>query len=324
MNQPLISVIIPVYKVEEYLDRCVQSVCKQTYTNLEIILVDDGSPDNCGAMCDVLAQTDRRIRVIHKENGGLSSARNAGLDIMQGECVGFVDSDDWIDQDMIKFLYDRMCKEDAQISCCGIALCDDEKVLSYLNPNLHDEQTMTAKEALRDLTYNSRITNSVNDKLYRSMVFDTLRFREGILYEDAQIQPFCIDRATRVTYCAKPMYRYYQAGTSILRSQFSPRRLDMIRWSEERIALYREKYPDLVEYALAAHCVLCTHIVYQARHCEQCRGEVDQLRGTLQGVLNKRIFSLLGMRDKVRCGALYLNKQLFYFVLNIFYWIKSK
>lgn len=324
MDQPLISVIIPVYKVEEYLDRCVQSVRKQTYTNLEIILVDDGSPDNCGAMCDALAQTDGRIRVVHKENGGLSSARNAGLDIMQGEYVGFVDSDDWIEQDMIEFLYDRMCRENAQISCCGIALCDDDKVLSYMNPNLLDEETLLTKDALRELTYNQRITNSVNDKLYQRTVFDKLRFREGILYEDAQIQPFCIDGVTKVTYAARPMYCYYQAGTSILRSKFSPRRLDMIRWSEERIEFFREKYPDLVEYAMAAHCVLCTHIVYQARNCEQCHREVNQLRDVLRSNLNKRIFSLLGKRDKVRCGLLYLNKPLFYFVLNIFYSIKSK
>lgn len=105
MNQPeLISIIVPVYKVEKYLDKCVESIVEQTYKNLEIILVDDGSPDNCSAMCDEWAQKDSRIKVIHKENGGLSSARNAGLDACTGDYIGFVDSDDWIEPDMYEYL----------------------------------------------------------------------------------------------------------------------------------------------------------------------------------------------------------------------------
>ena len=100
MNEPLVSVIVPVYKVEKYLDKCIESIVGQTYENLEIILVDDGSPDNCPTMCDEWAQKDSRIKVIHKENGGLSSARNAGLDACTGDYIGFVDSDDWIEPDM--------------------------------------------------------------------------------------------------------------------------------------------------------------------------------------------------------------------------------
>ena len=324
MDRPLISVIIPVYKVEKYFERCVRSVQAQLYKNLEIILVNDGSPDNCGAMCDHFACTDSRIHVIHKKNGGLSSARNAGLDIIRGEYVAFVDSDDWIEPEMIGYLYSRMLTEAAQISCCGIALCTDDGILSYLNSDLTDEETLNTKDALKELTYNKRITNSVNDKLYHRSVFESLRFREGILYEDAQIQPFCIDQVTKVTYCAKPLYNYYQAGTSILRSNFTLRRLDMIRWSEERIALYREKYPDLVDFALAAHTVLCTHLVYRGRHCVEFRNKADELCSSLRKILNKRIFSLLGKRDKIRCGLLYLSRPLFYIVLNIFYSTKKR
>lgn len=114
-SQPKISVIVPVYKVENFLDRCVESIVGQTYENLEIILVDDGSPDNCPSMCDKWAEKDRRIKVIHKENGGVSSARNAALDIVSGDYIGFVDSDDWIDPGMYEFLYENSQKYDADL-----------------------------------------------------------------------------------------------------------------------------------------------------------------------------------------------------------------
>ena len=122
MKQPLISIIVPVYKVENYLDRCVQSLVDQTWSNLEIILVDDGSPDNCGAMCDAWAARDNRIKVIHKENGGLSDARNAGMAIASGTYMGFVDSDDYISSDMYQLLYDRMAADGSDIAACGVEL----------------------------------------------------------------------------------------------------------------------------------------------------------------------------------------------------------
>ena len=115
-NNPKISVIVPVYKVEKYLDKCVESIVNQTYKNLEIILVDDGSPDNCPAMCDEWAEKDERIRVIHKENGGLADARNAGMDIATGDYIGFVDSDDWIEPNMYEVLLKNALKYDADIS----------------------------------------------------------------------------------------------------------------------------------------------------------------------------------------------------------------
>ena len=119
MEEGKISVIVPIYKVENYLNRCVESIRKQTYRNLEIILVDDGSPDACGEMCDRYAQEDSRIRVIHKENGGLSDARNAGIEVAAGEYIAFIDSDDWIDDKMYEVLYHTLLKYDADIAECS-------------------------------------------------------------------------------------------------------------------------------------------------------------------------------------------------------------
>ena len=119
MNEPLVSVIVPVYKVGKYLDKCVESIVGQTYKNLEIILVDDGSPDNCPAMCDKRAERDSRIKVIHKQNGGVSSARNVGIDAAQGEFIGFVDSDDWLEPDMYDCIVKNALEYNADISRCG-------------------------------------------------------------------------------------------------------------------------------------------------------------------------------------------------------------
>ena len=122
MDAPLISVIVPVYKVEAYLDRCVQSIVDQTYRNLEIILVDDGSPDNCGAMCDAWVEKDSRVRVIHKENGGLSDARNVGMAAASGEYLGFIDSDDYIAPEMYQVLWERIAADRSDMAACGVEM----------------------------------------------------------------------------------------------------------------------------------------------------------------------------------------------------------
>ena len=124
----LISVIVPVYKAEKYLNQCIESIVSQTYQNLQIILVDDGSPDNCPAICDDWAKKDRRIVVIHKENGGQSSARNVGLDIARGEYVGFVDADDFIDHDMYEILLHSLVSTNVDIVCCGSRIVNEKGI----------------------------------------------------------------------------------------------------------------------------------------------------------------------------------------------------
>ena len=130
MEEELISIIVPVYKVEKYLDKCINSIVSQTYKNLEVILVDDGSPDSCGKMCDEWTKKDTRIKVIHKENGGLSDARNFGLDCAKGKYIQFVDSDDYIEKDMIEFLYKNLKENNADISICSNYMVDEENVIN--------------------------------------------------------------------------------------------------------------------------------------------------------------------------------------------------
>jgi len=221
MSEPLISVIVPVYKVESYLHQCVESILNQTYQNLEIILVDDSSPDNCPAICDEYAKKDSRIKVIHKENGGLSSARNAGLDICTGEYIGFVDSDDYLDvamyQKLLKSLFD--CKADMAV--CGYTYVDEEgnvladKAKSPIeNGIFHSEEIFSKMVADRGWFY----VTAVN-KLYKKQIFDELRFPEGKTHEDEFTAHYIIEKCTVITTVKNCLYFYVQRKDSIMHSE---------------------------------------------------------------------------------------------------------
>ena len=238
-----ISVIVPIYKVEAYLDKCVQSIVDQTYTNLEIILVDDGSPDRCGQMCDAWAAEDSRIRVVHKENGGLSDARNAGLAVATGQLISFIDSDDWIDPEFLQTLYDALRQNDAQIAECGIRLVDEEGcVLSQRGPG--NSETVGKIEALRRLVLEAGVFQTVWNKLYRRDAIGDILFEKGKYNEDDFWTYQIFDRMERLTLVDKPMLNYLQRGGSIMGQGYSLKRLDglearFLRWQ------YLQKYEEL-------------------------------------------------------------------------------
>ena len=177
----LISVIIPVYKVEEYINRCIDSVINQTYKNLEIILVDDGSPDGCPKICDEYAKKDSRIRVIHKQNGGLSDARNVGIDNANGKYITFIDSDDWIPIDSINILYKNLINTKSEISSgCLLEVFSDNRK-NYSN---NDYEVYSKIEGLKNLFLLHDISNSASGKIYDISLFDNIRYPVGKLYED--------------------------------------------------------------------------------------------------------------------------------------------
>lgn len=300
MNNPLITVIVPVYKVEQYLERCVNSIINQTYKNLEIILVDDGSPDNCGQMCDEFANQDSRIRVIHKENGGLSSARNAGLDAMTGEYVGFVDSDDWIEEDTYALLYQNMFEENADISCGGIATHSGSKLLSFFNSNLQETFTFNRKEATRELINNRIITNSVCDKLYKAKIFHELRFKNGVLYEDFQIQYRCLALADRVTYTAQTCYYYFVAPNSISRGDFTKKQMDFLTNSLERMEFYKEYDPDCLPLCMSAHLDICFSLVGKAYGTSLWNEVQDELTKQICQPLTKEVEGALSKKIRFK------------------------
>lgn len=245
-NLPLISVIVPVYKVEEYLDKCVSSIVEQTYTNLEIILVDDGSPDNCPAMCDAWAENDSRIKVIHQENGGLSDARNSGMAIASGKLIAFVDGDDRIAPEMYRLLYDNMIQNNSDIAACGVEMVYDSCTQSkMLTPS--GQHVLDAQDAMRAIIEESFLKQPVWYKLYKAELIRDILFAVGKCHEDVLWSYQAIGKAKCVSVFDTPCYCYLQRNSSIMGVPFSVKRLDALDAKLQRLTYVEEKYPELIE-----------------------------------------------------------------------------
>ena len=240
----LISVIVPVYNAKDYLEKSVGSILAQTYEKLEVILVDDGSCDGSGQICDAIAESDPRVRVIHKDNGGQSDARNRGLDIASGDYIGFVDSDDMIDPRMYEILIENMRKEEAQISCCGTEHCWPDGKTEHLNDDVSLYRCFSRNEALVEFTNNRIITASLWDKLYHRSVFEELRLKKGIIYEDFQLMPYCLMKADRIVYTGQPLYFYNVTSVSSIRGHRSLKLYDIVPVCAELVELYEKVCPE--------------------------------------------------------------------------------
>ena len=236
----LISVVIPVYRVEAYLTACVESVLTQTYENIEIILVDDGSPDNCPKMCDEFAALDSRIRVIHKENGGLSSARNVGIDAARGGYLAFLDSDDLWTPVFLERLYRAIEETGADLSVCLFRRFRGEPPAAL--PEAAQTEALSQREAFGCL-FNIRNENMVvaPNKLYRRNLFDRIRYPLGKLHEDEAVIHEVIGAANIVAWVDEAHYLYREAPNSITTARFSLKRLDEAYAKEQRIAYFEAR-----------------------------------------------------------------------------------
>ena len=241
---PLISVIVPVYKVEKYLDKCVESIVKQTYKNLEIILVDDGSPDRCPEMCDEWSKKDSRVKVIHKENGGLSDARNAGLNIATGALIGFVDSDDYIDIEMYEMLYNLILSTGSDISACGVQMVwengEEPQMLT-----VSGEFVLDKNEAMKAVVEESWLKQPVWYKLYKRACVERVEFPVGKCHEDVFWTYPAVANANKVAVSDFVGYYYLQRNGSIMGTSYSLKRLDGIEAKEKRVEFISEHYPKL-------------------------------------------------------------------------------
>ena len=239
----LISVIVPIYKVEPYLDRCVQSIVEQTYQNLEIILVDDGSPDNCPAMCDAWAAKDSRIKVIHKENGGLSDARNAGMDVAIGEYIAFVDSDDWVSADYINAMYRAIQNTGAEIAACDVVVAYGHERQDSPDPD-RPLRICSAEEAIGDILTGTGFRAVAWNKLYKSSLLIQERYPVGKYHEDEFFTYRILGKAEKLVYVDWGLYYYFQRPGSIMNSM-SFRHLDALDAYLERLDFLQDRYPDL-------------------------------------------------------------------------------
>lgn len=244
---PKVSVIVPIYKVENYLNRCVDSILNQTYKNIEVILVDDGSPDKCGEISDSYAINDSRVKSLHKENGGLSDARNYGMRYLTGEYVVFVDSDDWIKEEMIETLVGLAMDLKADIVQSGFYYVYETYLLyddRYYSEDMLPIQ-LNKNELMREIVINERVKNFAWGKLYKTNLIKDLYFEKGVLFEDVFWAHNVMDRVDKYVICHKPMCYYLQRNDSIV-STYTVKNLDIIKGLKERHKFIEENYKELI------------------------------------------------------------------------------
>lgn len=302
MEEPLISVIVPVYKVEPYLDKCISSIANQTYKNLEIILVDDGSPDNCPAMCDAWAEKDSRIRVIHKTNGGLSDARNAGMTVTTGELMAFVDSDDWIAPDMYEYLYQRLTEDNSDIAACGVQMVWEDKTPSRTLTR-EGSCVLNQEEAMRAIIEESWLKQPVWYKLYKTALVRGILFPKGKYHEDVFWSYQAVGRAKKVSVSDHIGYYYLQRGGSIMGEGYSVKRLDAIEAKEQRCAYMYKRFPALSALSIKDLWFTC---IYQGQMAMRMldKTEAEKILAHFENVMERHPFQMEGCSAKER---LWLN-----------------
>lgn len=251
MGIPLISVIVPIYNVELYLDKCVRSIANQTYQNLEIILVDDGSQDRCPHICDMWAKQDARIKVIRKENGGLSSARNAGLEVCSGEYICFVDGDDWIDSEMVEILYKACREHGVPVTSCGRYVICGENIT--IDKCFSEEKVFAATEFVANMFIGKNCDSSACDKIYQKELWRDVKFPYGKIYEDVAILYKVILKAKHVAVVNRPLYNYIRHTGSITQTKFSEKLFSYPSNTRNMLNDIAQNYPSLYKHACWAH-----------------------------------------------------------------------
>ncbi len=243
-ESPLISVIVPVYRVEQYLDRCLRSITEQTYRNLEIILVDDGSPDNSGAICDAWAAKDHRIQVVHKQNAGAGAARNTGLDLAAGDIISMIDSDDYLEVHMYEHLLGLMT-EDVDIAECDICWTEQDD-LKMDDGSAADVRVYDVEAAMELHIRDEIFCQTPPNKLYRSHLLGDIRFPEGNLIDDEYFTYRLIGNARKLARSSARMYAYRQQSGSAMHKPFSLKRLQGLEAKQQRLHYLEERMPELV------------------------------------------------------------------------------
>lgn len=316
---PKVSIIVPVYKVEKYLDKCVESLINQTYKDLEIILVDDGSPDNCGELCDAWAKKDERIVVYHKDNGGLSDARNYGIDRCTGEYIAFVDSDDYVAENYIEFMYKLFDESDN----CSVTACDICAVRNGVEAPYSDFEgsaVFSRREAFERVLYHDLIDVAAYAKLYKREVFADIRYPVGRVYEDTYIFGDVLNKTDYIVFGGEALYYYVQRDDSIVNGAFSEKRLQYIDSVELLVKAAEECDPELKEGCIRR----LSHAYFSVlRYMDKCDKEFYPLRKELRRKILETSASVLNnprtpKRDKIAIMSLKLGLKPFFVAWSLY------
>lgn len=238
-NQPLISVIVPVYNCEMYLNQCVESIINQTYSNLEIVLVDDGSTDDSGKICDEYSEKDHRVVVLHTVNGGAASARNKGLNVAKGEYITFVDSDDWIESDMYHSMLELLKNNSADVAKVGF-IKEYENNSSIVLGNEYDGIYLKDEAVKKFLYHENEFCGGVWDKLYKRELFDNVRFPEKLITEDYYVNALIYANLNRIAVSSKAYYHYRMQENSVCHQPVNSHTFDEIETAKKLIDYYKE------------------------------------------------------------------------------------
>lgn len=294
-DRSLISVIVPVYNVKSFIKECIDSIACQTYRNLEIILIDDGSTDDSGDICDGYALKDIRIKVIHKKNGGLSDARNAGIEIATGDYIAFIDSDDYIYPEYFEYLYELISKNNADMSSCQPILVDESgNIMS--TPLVEKDQhinTISGREnCMAEYVISNKINTTAWGNLYKTNLFKEsgIRYPVGKYHEDVYTTYRIIDLCEKIVVGNRQLYAYRQRGGSIINSGFSEKHLDGIYGSIQRFEFISSKYPRLKRVASAG-------LVYSANMCllriAHSNAPIKKYRNLLKPIFRKYSYNFI-------------------------------
>ena len=312
---PNISVIVPVYKVEPFLHRCVDSILAQTYGDFQLILVDDGSPDNCGDLCDTYAQKDSRVHAIHQKNGGLSAARNTGIEWAlhhtDSQWLAFVDSDDWVHPSFLELLLKAVQTENCLISACGFFRSAGEAIPE----DPHTECISLEAEDYYCGEYHDGVTAVAWNKLYHRSLFRKLRYPVGKLHEDEFTTYQAIFAAGKIAVTPVRLYGYYQNPNGIMNSQWSPKRMHMLEAFDNQIAFAREHHHNRLLYKALEGGIYSTY------------GQLEKAPKVFRKELRRRLARLLKLGRELDCGLGYEQLHWAYeaaYPCKIFWWLASK
>lgn len=298
MKDQLISVIVPIYNVEKYLSRCVDSIINQTYKNLEIILVDDGSPDNCPKICDEYARQDSRIKVIHKENGGMSDARNAGIKIATGGYISFIDSDDWIKSEMIEDMYNRIIKDNSDLVSVGAIWIDENDNIIKTEAS-SESCILNTEQAIAEIIQDGKLKQYVWNKLYKADLIKNILFDKGKYHEDVFWSYKVIGEAKRVSIEKNIYYFYLQHPGSIMSEMYTAKRLDALDAMKLRCEYTKEKFPKLYDNALTVYIGSCMYHLQLALSAGTDKDVIRNIKNRIGYRKNGNVFENLVGKQKL-------------------------